>query len=114
MGKLTIVLGGARSGKSAFAMELAGSIGKIAYIATADLSDDPEMRHRIKEHRKSRPSHWITVEEPLDVEKILVDPGEKTETIIIDCVTLLLSNWLLKGVMNVEALGVKDYLDKER
>lgn len=121
IGKLIFILGGARSGKSTFAIELAGSglsrfhrDEKVAYIATAAPGDDPEMERRIEEHRKMRPSHWLTIEEPVEVEKALAGLGKKFKVVIIDCITLLLTNWLLKEVTKVENLEVKDYLDKEK
>ncbi|OGB88285.1 bifunctional adenosylcobinamide kinase/adenosylcobinamide-phosphate guanylyltransferase [candidate division WOR-1 bacterium RIFCSPLOWO2_02_FULL_46_20] len=113
MGKLILILGGARSGKSTYAMELAGSSRKVAYIATAAPADDPEMKQRIEEHKKIRPFHWLIVEEPLNIDKSLVDLEKKVEVAIIDCITLLLTNWLLRGVTKIENLEIKDYLDKE-
>ena len=65
--KLVLILGGARSGKSAFAEQLAASSGRrVAFIATATAGDD-DMRARIARHRASRPPEWLTIEEPLQL-----------------------------------------------
>ena len=94
---ITLVLGGARSGKSSFAERLAYKQGKdeVIYIATAE-AEDGEMKDRIKQHRKDRPSSWRTIEESYQVgEEISSLPANKV--ILLDCITLLISNWLLKG-----------------
>ena len=90
--KLIFITGGVRSGKSSFAESLASKIGeKITYIATAQALDE-EMSERITEHRKRRPKNWQTYEEPYQVEKIIQEIGHKTDVILIDCLTLLVSN----------------------
>lgn len=97
MAKITFVLGGARSGKSAFALKTAlQSAGKTAFIATCQPLD-PEMKKRIARHKKSRPSHWQTFEEPKDIGLLLKKTGAKFDTIIIDCLTLLICNLMMKG-----------------
>lgn len=97
MGKITFILGGARSGKSAYARELANrQKKKVAFIATCEPLDK-EMRERIRLHKKNRPSNWKTFEEPLFVSKILKEITNIYEIILIDCLTLLISNLLLKG-----------------
>ena len=85
---VTLVLGGARSGKSAYAERLAGG-GDVVYIATAQAGDG-EMAARIAQHRGSRPAHWTTVEEPLR----LTDAIERHDgaTVLVDCLTLWLTN----------------------
>jgi adenosylcobinamide kinase/adenosylcobinamide-phosphate guanylyltransferase len=96
-GKLILVLGGARSGKSNFAQELARSIGsQVVYVATAQAKDE-EMRQRIIKHQASRPGSWHTVEETHRLEKIIREHGEKAEAVIVDCLTLWISNLLLDG-----------------
>lgn len=90
--KLILITGGARSGKSSFAEALAQQSGeKITYIATAQALDE-EMRERIAEHRKRRPKNWHTVEETVNVDRVIEEFGPQTEVIIVDCITLLVSN----------------------
>jgi len=95
---LTLVLGGARSGKSRYAEELALSRPPPRlYLATAESRDD-EMAGRIREHRRRRGDHWQTLEEPLDLPGALarhgVAPGA---TLLVDCLTLWLSNLMGAG-----------------
>ncbi len=97
MSKITFILGGARSGKSRFAIERAKGIGKkVAFIATCKPSDK-EMKGRISIHKKARPSHWQTFEEPQEVSSLLKKMDQEFEVIIIDCLTLFVSNILLEG-----------------
>ena len=94
---VTLVLGGARSGKSRYAESLvAGAPPPWIYIATAEAFDD-EISQRIAEHKARRDRRWQTVEAPRDIVDALVDvrPGA---SILIDCVTLWLSNLLLAEV----------------
>lgn len=94
--RLVLVLGGARSGKSAFAERLAASSGKaVAFIATAT-ADDDEMRARIVRHRASRPEKWFTLEEPLDLAGVVQQAYEIADVLLLDCVTLWLGNVLLQ------------------
>lgn len=93
---LTLVVGGARSGKSAFAERLViQSARPRRYIATAEAWDD-EMRDRIAQHQRDRAGDWITVEAPLDLPAAIASarPGE---AVLIDCATLWLTNHLLAG-----------------
>jgi adenosylcobinamide kinase / adenosylcobinamide-phosphate guanylyltransferase len=87
---LTLVLGAARSGKSRFAQSLC-SAPLVAYIATAR-SEDDEMRRRIDRHRQNRPPHWLTIEEPLDLAAAARQASPRTDIILIDCLTVWLSN----------------------
>jgi adenosylcobinamide kinase/adenosylcobinamide-phosphate guanylyltransferase len=93
---LTLVLGGARSGKSRFAEGLVmARPAPWLYIATAQAFDD-EMRHRITDHRARRADGWETVEEPLEIAAVLgAVPGGRP--VLVDCLTLWLSNVLLAG-----------------
>ncbi len=101
MGKITFILGGARSGKSSYALELAKKYKKrIAFIATCQPLDK-EMRQRIQLHRKRRPLNWQTFEEAQKVSGLLKKIGNKFEIVLIDCLTLLLSNLLLKNFKEV-------------
>jgi len=95
--KLILILGGVRSGKSAFALELARRMGRqVAFIATAQ-AEDEEMRRRIEEHRKARPPHWRTIEAPLGVARALREESDRADVILLDCLTLLVSNLLLEA-----------------
>lgn len=93
--KFILVLGGARSGKSSFAESLAGLSGDpVAYIATAAAWDE-EMRQRIALHRQQRPAHWATFEEELWVKDQLGALQGRFPVVMIDCLTLLVTNLLL-------------------
>jgi adenosylcobinamide kinase/adenosylcobinamide-phosphate guanylyltransferase len=94
MGKITFILGGARSGKSTFALKLAKKCKNVAFIATCEALDE-EMIERIRLHKESRPRHWQTFEESRDVAKKLEKIDNKFDCIVIDCLTLLVSNLLL-------------------
>jgi len=92
LGKLVLVTGGARSGKSRFAEQYAAKYGKkIAYIATAQIYDE-EMAHRVKLHRARRPAEWDTFEAPFEAEKVLKEAGGEHDLILFDCLTIYLSN----------------------
>lgn len=94
MGKLVLILGGARSGKSAMAETLARRApGRVTYIATAEARDD-EMRRRIERHQSERPAEWTTVEEPLDLAGTVRGVAPESDVVLIDCLTLWLSNHL--------------------
>jgi adenosylcobinamide kinase/adenosylcobinamide-phosphate guanylyltransferase len=91
---LTLVIGGARSGKSAFAEGLAtASTRPRRYIATAEAWDD-EMRDRIARHRQDRGAGWLTIEAPLDLAAALAE-ARADEVVLVDCATLWLTNHLL-------------------
>ncbi len=95
MRKMTLILGGARSGKSTYAQELAAKIGgRVIYAATAEVGDD-EMRERIAAHQAERPENWRTVEAPMQVGTALMSEVGIADVILLDCVTLLASNVLL-------------------
>lgn len=89
--KLFLILGGARSGKSAFALHLAESIpGKKAYLATGEPIDE-EMFTRIKRHKKERGNKWATIEEPVNIANV-IRTNKEYAVILLDCLTLWLSN----------------------
>lgn len=95
-GKLIFITGGARSGKSDFAEKIANGFGRsVAYLATAQ-SLDEEMTFRIKKHREKRLNTWETYEEPIEIRELVSRLGLKKEVILIDCLTLLTSNFLLR------------------
>lgn len=89
---LTLVLGGARSGKSRYAERLCSAAAHVIYLATARPGDDQEMIERIARHRADRPSHWQTVEAPLAILPVLAEAGTRDTVVLVDCVTLWLSN----------------------
>jgi adenosylcobinamide kinase / adenosylcobinamide-phosphate guanylyltransferase len=93
--QITLVLGGARSGKSSFAQKLAeeGS-GDLIYIATAE-PFDTEMAQRIARHQSDRGPRWQTVECPIDLARVILSAGGGENTILVDCLTLWLSNLML-------------------
>jgi adenosylcobinamide kinase / adenosylcobinamide-phosphate guanylyltransferase len=90
----TLILGGARSGKSALAERLARESGSdVVYIATAQ-AHDAEMAARIAHHRDRRPAHWQSVEEPLALAGALRAYARPDRCVLVDCLTLWLSNLL--------------------
>jgi len=90
----TLILGGARSGKSALAERLAAdSRREVAYIATAQ-AGDREMAARIAHHRARRPQQWLCVEEPLHLADVMREYAREDRCILVDCLTLWLSNLL--------------------
>lgn len=102
-----LILGGARSGKSSLAEKLAKATGKhVVYIATATIYDD-EMQQRINRHINDRPSHWTTVEEPLQLSQVLQQYGSEDVCILVDCLTLWLTN-----VLMLEQESITDYKTK--
>ncbi len=95
MGQLTLILGGARSGKTSYAQEQARQIGEnVLYVATAAAGDE-EMQIRIEAHRAARPAKWQTLEATLQVGETLISNRVQAQVVIVDCVTLLVSNVLL-------------------
>jgi adenosylcobinamide kinase/adenosylcobinamide-phosphate guanylyltransferase len=93
--QLILILGGARSGKSSFAERLARkSERSIAFIATAQ-AGDKDMQARIERHRADRPASWLTIEEPLALALALQQAALSADVILLDCLTLWLSNLLL-------------------
>ncbi|MBU4303871.1 MAG: bifunctional adenosylcobinamide kinase/adenosylcobinamide-phosphate guanylyltransferase [Candidatus Omnitrophica bacterium] len=94
MKKITLILGGARSGKSFHALSLAKRYKKVAFIATCQ-GLDKEMRQRIKLHKETRPKHWETFEEPRELATLIGKLSNSFDCILIDCLTLLVSNLIL-------------------
>jgi adenosylcobinamide kinase / adenosylcobinamide-phosphate guanylyltransferase len=93
--KLTLILGGARSGKSTHAQLLAEEEGsRVLFVATAQAGDE-EMARRIAAHRASRPEDWETIEAPRNVGAAMRSAAAESGVILIDCLTLLASNVLL-------------------
>ncbi|WP_278349288.1 bifunctional adenosylcobinamide kinase/adenosylcobinamide-phosphate guanylyltransferase [Stutzerimonas kunmingensis] len=92
---LELILGGARSGKSRFAERLAADSGlAVTYIATSQPLDG-EMTERIAHHRERRPAHWTLVEEPLQLARLLREQAAANRCLLVDCLTLWLTNLLM-------------------
>lgn len=108
MGKIILVTGGARSGKSRFAEDYVAEHGKcIGYIATAQILDE-EMRFRVKLHRERRPANWVTYEAPFDAHLALKEAGKSCDVVLFDCLTMFLSN-ILCSLESIEDSG-KNYV----
>ena len=103
-GTLTLILGGVRSGKSRFAQELAHRLGNddVLFVATAE-SRDEEMARRIDKHRQSRPDTWRTLEQPLKTGKTINVVEMLPKVVLVDCLTLLVSNVLLDNESDLDA-----------
>jgi len=98
-GRMILLLGGARAGKSAYAMRLAqdgerASGDEVCFIATAQGLDE-DMAKRIARHRAERPTNWRTIEEPCQIDEALKQSTE-TGVVVVDCLTLFVSNWLMR------------------
>jgi adenosylcobinamide kinase/adenosylcobinamide-phosphate guanylyltransferase len=91
---LTLVLGGARSGKSAYAQSLCAGRA-VVFVATARDDGDAEWRERIARHRRDRPAAWRTLEETLDLPVALADTAAD-ETVLVDCLSVWVSNLFYK------------------
>jgi adenosylcobinamide kinase/adenosylcobinamide-phosphate guanylyltransferase len=103
------IVGGARSGKSRFAVDRIPSRERIVFVATAEARDQ-DMAARIARHRAERPSHWATVEEPLDLVPRLEKLEGTCDGIVVDCLTLWVANRLLRGDPDDAILGESDAL----
>lgn len=96
---MVLVLGGARSGKSSFSEKLAETYGsKVIYVATATVQDE-EMARRVAHHRFRRPASWDTVEETHYLEKVVDRYGNEADVLLIDCLTMWISNLLLDEIL---------------
>src|SRR5689334_18583909 len=96
---LTFILGGARSGKSRFAQRLAAHAQRVCYVATLLPGDDAEMQARVARHQSDRPSSWHTVEAPSQLAAAVELAARESDTVLVDCLTLWLSNlsWELRN-----------------
>lgn len=92
---MQLILGGARSGKSRLAEQIAKDSGlTVTYIATAQ-AFDAEMQERIAHHQVQRPEHWTVIEEPLYLANCLIELDQPNQVILVDCLTLWMSNLLM-------------------
>jgi adenosylcobinamide kinase / adenosylcobinamide-phosphate guanylyltransferase len=89
---LSLIIGGARSGKSRFAQSLAVNSKHVVYLATARC-DDSEMLARIARHRAERPAHWVVIEEPLEIGSAVERHAGECDFLLLDCLTIWLSNF---------------------
>ncbi|MGD9367097.1 MAG: bifunctional adenosylcobinamide kinase/adenosylcobinamide-phosphate guanylyltransferase [Desulfobacteraceae bacterium] len=92
----TLIIGGCRSGKSSHALKLAESAAgrRNLFVATCRPHDD-EMRRRIQRHQHERGDHWQTVEAPVDIVEVIQQEGPKADIVLIDCLTLWVSNLVM-------------------
>lgn len=112
MPTLTLITGGSRSGKSSYAITLA-TAGPAAsrryFIATAEALDD-EMRARIAHHQATRPSGFVTVEEPVGLRAAIAELAGRAEVALLDCLTLWVSNLIGNGLDDCAILAEADLL----
>lgn len=112
-GKITLITGGARSGKSRLAEEMAAQNGgPVVYIATAAVYDE-EMAQRVSNHRRRRPENWLTVEETLDLDQALDRVPPQTAFVVLDCLTLWLTNRLLRDYSEQAPASEHSRLERE-
>jgi adenosylcobinamide kinase/adenosylcobinamide-phosphate guanylyltransferase len=88
---VTLVLGGARSGKSHYALKIVSRWPSVHFVATAQARDS-EMREKIERHRSERPAHWRTSEEPLQVDRAIANRDAECPVVLVDCLTLWAAN----------------------
>jgi adenosylcobinamide kinase / adenosylcobinamide-phosphate guanylyltransferase len=100
---ITLVLGGARSGKSRFAQKLAALHSPVAFVATA-LPSDEEMKRKIERHQADRPAEWVTIEEPLLLDTVLQERAPRFPLLLVDCLTLYTSNLMTAEKNDPEAV----------
>jgi adenosylcobinamide kinase/adenosylcobinamide-phosphate guanylyltransferase len=122
---VTLILGGARSGKSTLAQQMADKAGgKVLFVATAE-AGDAEMAARIEAHKQARPAHWTTLEAPFGLGPKITAALRDEKTVVIDCITLLVNNlfqhhgWpedqdLIERVVREEIDGIIRSMDKAR
>ncbi|MGQ9555933.1 MAG: bifunctional adenosylcobinamide kinase/adenosylcobinamide-phosphate guanylyltransferase [Anaerolineae bacterium] len=98
MGRLILILGGARSGKSTFAQQLAERLGgeQVLFVATAQAGDE-EMQARVQAHRRERPAAWRTLEAQCGIGPALSASLSDARVVLVDCLTLLVTNVMLAG-----------------
>jgi adenosylcobinamide kinase/adenosylcobinamide-phosphate guanylyltransferase len=108
-GKTILVTGGCRSGKSGFALGIAGKSKRKAFLATAK-AVDREMADRIKRHRKDRGRGWTTIEEPLDLAGSLRKNQSRFDAILIDCITIWVSNLLIEKKHPDRSKTIREFL----
>ena len=104
---LILVGGGTRSGKSSFALQLAQERGsRRAFVATAQAFDD-EMRERITRHQEERQDSFSTIEEPLDLGRVIANNQAHFDVILVDCLTLWVSNLMMRNASDIDEQGAE-------
>jgi len=114
MSRTVLIAGGSRSGKSSYALELAGELGRgprSYFIATAQPLDH-EMRARIEHHRAARSNDFVTLEEPIKLVDQIVALGCKADVLVIDCLTLWISNLMGADWSDARVLAAADALSQ--
>jgi adenosylcobinamide kinase/adenosylcobinamide-phosphate guanylyltransferase len=110
MKKKILITGGCRSGKSRFALNYANQhFSEKLYLATCEVLDE-EMARRVEHHKKMRGPEWQTVEEPVEIVDRIRQHGNVAEVILIDCLTLWLSNLLIKWDNDLRTMEETDHL----
>ena len=110
--EIILITGGARSGKSRYAEQRAVEMGgRSLYVATAEAKDE-EMTQRIAEHRKRRGNQWRTIEEPLELTQALLAQRGKTDCALVDCLTLWISNLLIRHDDKYASEKVQELIEK--
>jgi adenosylcobinamide kinase/adenosylcobinamide-phosphate guanylyltransferase len=111
--KSTLITGGARSGKSRLAQELALKAGgPVLFVATAEAGDE-EMKRRIEAHRKTRPTNWTSLEVTTRIGRNITSNIGRSQTVIIDCITLLINNIFQQHKEVVDALKLEKAVEAE-
>ena len=108
--KFVFLIGGARSGKSCYAQQLASANGSdVLFVATAD-AGDAEMAAKIEAHKKDRPANWHTLEANSGLGEKIAAFDKKTDVVIVDCITMLVANLVMK---NEDKSGIKQLIKQE-
>ena len=109
--ELILVLGGARSGKSSWALQYAESNNEnLLFLATAEIIDE-EMEERVRLHKENRGPKWSLVEEPLELSNVLKEGASEYDVILIDCITVWLGNVLYKQGRNKAEYYIERFLE---
>jgi adenosylcobinamide kinase/adenosylcobinamide-phosphate guanylyltransferase len=110
--EIILITGGARSGKSQYAERRADEMGgRQLYVATAEAKDEA-MAKRIADHRQRRDKHWHTIEEPLALTEALLTQRGKTDCALVDCLTLWISNLLIRYDEEYAAQKIEELMKK--
>ncbi len=111
MKEIVLVIGGCRSGKSRFAVDYARGYKSKFFVATCEALDE-EMKKRVKKHQEDRGPGWTTVEAPLELPDAIARCGAEADVILVDCLTLWISNMILKGKTEEDVMSRTDELLK--